>query len=130
MRVPSRRDLTKPAFKSRWRCWDVLATDWSISRASSCRDIRDLFRQANPTPLKKDVPCVLRNVVKVVVNVRIRPHQVKVLRDLQSVHEIDWTISNHLVRQRSAIAVDVLRGHRVHVRQRMRVEPRAPLLLA
>jgi hypothetical protein len=34
-----------------------------------------------------------------------------------------------LVRQRSPVTVDVLRGHRVHVRQRIRAKPRSPLLL-
>ena len=48
------------------------------------------------------------------------------LRDLQRVHDVDRTITDHLVGQRGTITVDVLRGRRVHVRQRSDVRPHSP----
>jgi hypothetical protein len=84
--------------------------------------IGHLVRKAKTPPLKEDVPRVSRNVLEVVVDIRICPHQVKVLRDLQEVNDIYRTSPNHLVRQRRAIAVDVMRGGRVHVWQRIRGE--------
>src|SRR5918999_6590120 len=35
MLVPSRARDTIPAACSAWRCWDVLAVDWPLARASS-----------------------------------------------------------------------------------------------
>ena len=82
------------------------------------REVGDLVGQANATRLKHHGPGKARQPFPVVVNVRVRPRKVDVLEDLQGVHDIDRTLAQHLIREGPSVAVDVLRGHRVHARQR------------
>jgi hypothetical protein len=92
------------------------------------RYVRNVLRQTETSALKVHGPREAGHALHVVIYVRVHQLQVQVMENLIEVHNIGWTVANYLVGHRSPVTVDVLRGHRVHVRQRIRVGPRSPLL--
>lgn len=87
--------------------------------------VQHVLGEAEAPTLEVDSPRKSGHPLDVVVDVRIRQLQVEVLEALVEVHDIVWTVADHLVGHRSTFPIDVLRGHRIHGRKPSDV-PRAP----
>jgi hypothetical protein len=87
------------------------------------RRVGDAVGQSDPSALHQDRPGETPQTLEVVVDVGICPAQVEVQCQLHEVHDVDRALAHHLVRQCSTIAIDVVRGHRVHARKSRCAEP-------